>query len=136
MVFFNINVTTGSDGILMGGSGGHQDTAAGSKVSIIVSKLFSSRIPFIKDKVEVITTPGSTVDVLVTERGIAVNPLRGDLIEKFKEAELAIIDIKDLKKYEEAIMGQPEKIKKSERIIGLSEYRDGNVLDYIYQIEK
>src|SRR5699024_2851105 len=78
---FNVNVTTGSDGVLMGGSGGHQDTAAGSKVSIIVSKLFSSRIPLIKDKVDVITTPGSTVDVLVTERGIAINPLRKDLIK-------------------------------------------------------
>lgn len=55
---FNVNVSTGSDGVIMGGSGGHQDTAAGAKVSIIVSKLFSSRIPLIKDRVDVITTPG------------------------------------------------------------------------------
>lgn len=133
---FNVNVTTGSDGVLMGGSGGHQDTAAGSKVSIIVSKLFSSRIPFIKDRVEVITTPGSTVDVLVTERGIAVNPLRADLIEKFKEANLDIIDINELKIYAEKVMGKPERIEKGQRIIGLSEYRDGSFLDYIYKIEE
>ena len=117
---FNVNVTTGADGVLMGGSGGHADTAAGSKVSIIVSKLFSSRIPLIKDRVDVITTPGTTVDVLVTERGICVNPLRTDLIEAFKKAKLDIIDIKDLKAYSESIMGKPEPIEKTDRIIGLS----------------
>lgn len=133
---FNVNVSTGSHGILMGGSGGHQDTAAGSKVSIIVSKLFSSRIPLIKDKVDVITTPGSTVDVLVTERGICVNPLRQDLIEAFKEAKLNVIDIKDLKEYSERIMGKPKTIEKTDRIIGLSEYRDGSIVDYIYEVKK
>ncbi|MFY9213438.1 MAG: citrate lyase subunit alpha [Tissierellaceae bacterium] len=133
---FNVNVTTGADGVLMGGSGGHADTAAGSKVSIIVSKLFSSRIPLIKDRVDVITTPGTTVDVLVTERGICVNPLRTDLIEAFKKAKLDIIDIKDLKAYSESIMGKPEPIEKTDRIIGLSQYRDGRIIDYIYQVKK
>ena len=133
---FNVNVSTGSHGLLMGGSGGHQDTAAGSKVSIIVSKLFSSRIPLIKDKVDVITTPGTTVDVLVTERGICVNPLREDLIELFIEAKLNLIDIKDLKSYAEKIMGVPKSIEKTDRVIGFSEYRDGTILDFIYEVKK
>lgn len=133
---FNVNVSTGSHGLLMGGSGGHQDTAAGSKISIIVSKLFSSRIPLIKDKVDVITTPGSSIDVLVTERGICVNPLRQDLIKLFKEAKLDIIDINDLKKYSEKIMGSPKAIEKTDRVIGFSEYRDGRILDYIYEVKK
>ncbi len=133
---FNVNVSTGSHGLLMGGSGGHQDTAAGSKLSIIVSKLFSSRIPLIKDKVDVITTPGSTIDILVTERGICVNPLRKDLIQKFKEAKLDIIDINELKDYSEKIMGKPNPIEKTERVIGFSEYRDGRVLDYIYEVKR
>lgn len=132
---FNVNVSTGSDGVLMGGSGGHQDTAAGSKVSIIVSKLFSSRIPLIKDRVDVITTPGSTVDVLVTERGISVNPRRKDLIELFEKANLKTVPIEELKAYAESIMGKPKPIEKSDRIIGISEYRDGSVLDYIYAVK-
>lgn len=132
---FNVNVTTGADGIIMGGSGGHQDTAAGSKVSIIVSKLFSSRIPLIKDRVDVITTPGTTVDVLVTERGIAVNPMRKDLIEKFDEAGLETVTIEELKEYSEKMMGKPANIKKSDKIIGVSEYRDGSIIDYIYAVE-
>ncbi len=132
---FNVNVSTGSDGVIMGGSGGHQDTAAGAKVSIIVSKLFSSRIPLIKDRVDVITTPGTTVDILVTERGICVNPLRTDLIEKFEESGLDILTIEELKSYSEKMMGKPETIKKSDRIVGLSEYRDGSIIDYIYALE-
>lgn len=133
---FNVNVTTGSHGLLMGGSGGHQDTAAGSKLSIIVSKLFSSRIPLIKDRVDVITTPGTTVDVLVTERGICVNPLRQDLLKSFEEAKIKTIDIKDLKKYSEKIMGVPRPIEKTDRIIGFSEYRDGRILDVIYEVKR
>lgn len=132
---FNVNVTTGSHGMLMGGSGGHQDTATGAKVSIIVSKLFSSRIPFVKDRVDVITTPGNTVDILVTERGITVNELRTDLLEKFEAAGIETINIHELKKYAESVMGVPKNIEKTDRIIGLSQSRTGDILDYIYEVK-
>lgn len=131
---FNVNVITGADGVLMGGSGGHQDTAAGAKMSIIVSKLFSSRLPVIKNRVDVIATPGTTIDVLVTERGIAVNPLRQDLIEKFKENGLNVMTIQELKAIADNFMGEPKEIKKKDRIIGYSEYRDGSILDEIYEV--
>lgn len=131
---FNVNVITGADGILMGGSGGHQDTAAGAKMSIIVSKLFSSRLPVIKNRVDVIATPGTTIDVLVTERGIAVNPLRQDLIEKFKENGLNVMTIQELKAIADNFMGEPKEIKKKDRIIGYSEYRDGSILDEIHEV--
>lgn len=131
---FNVNVITGADGVLMGGSGGHQDTAAGAKMSIIVSKLFSSRLPVIKNRVDVIATPGTTIDVLVTERGIAVNPLRQDLIEKFKENGLNVITIQELKAIADNFMGEPKEIKKKDRIIGYSEYRDGSILDEIHEV--
>lgn len=131
---FNVNVITGADGMLMGGSGGHQDTAAGAKMSIIVSKLFSSRLPVIKNRVDVIATPGTTIDVLVTERGISVNPLRQDLIEKFKASGLNVMTIQELKAIADNFMGEPNDIKKKDRIIGYSEYRDGSILDAIYEV--
>lgn len=131
---FNVNVITGADGMLMGGSGGHQDTAAGAKMSIIVSKLFSSRLPVIKNRVDVIATPGTTIDVLVTERGIAVNPLRQDLIEKFKASGLNVMTIQEIKAIADNFMGEPNDIKKKDRIIGYSEYRDGSILDAIYEV--
>lgn len=131
---FNVNVTTGHDGVIMGGSGGHQDTAYGAKVSIIVSKLFQSRIPLIVDRVGVISTPGSTVDVIVTERGVAVNENRKDIIEALKAHDIEVMTIKELKELSDSLTGVPEKKRdESKRVIGYMEYRDGQVLDKIYQ---
>jgi len=134
---FNVNVTTGSDGILMGGSGGHADTAYGAKLTIIVSKLVSSRLSVITDRVTTVTTPGETVDVLVTDRGIAINPKHQELISTLKKnTSLPIFDIHTLYQKALAITGFPEKIPHHQRVVGLSMYRDGTILDSIYQIEE
>jgi len=109
---FNVNVHTDSNGYIMGGSGGHSDTAAESKLCMIVAPLFRARLPIVVDRVHTITTPGSTVDVLVTERGIAVNPKRQDLKDKLKNAGLPIVEIEELKAMGEKIAG---KAKKAER---------------------
>lgn len=130
---FNVNVTTSSTGIIMGGSGGHADTAGGSKVTIIVSPLFNARIPLIKDRVLCRTTPGESVDVLVTERGIAVNPKRIDLIDNLKEAGLPLVSIDELKTFTDKYLGIPEKINFGDRVVAVIEYRDGTVIDFLRQ---
>src|SRR5699024_3342018 len=71
---FNVNVLTGSDGVLRGASGGHCDTAIASALSIIVAPLVRGRIPTLVDNVLTCITPGSSVDILVTDHGIEVNP--------------------------------------------------------------
>ncbi len=128
---FNVNVTTGSDGVIMGGSGGHSDTAAGAKLSIIVTNLVKARLPIIKDKVTTVTTPGESIDVLVTERGIAVNPRRTDLIEKLKETNLPVMTIEELKEIAEKMTGKPEPIKTTDEVVAVVEYRDGTVIDVV-----
>ena len=128
---FNVNVTTTSDGKIMGGSGGHSDTSAGSKLSIIVSQLVNSRISVIKDKVTTVTTPGETVDVLVTEKGIAINPKRTDLIERFKDSNLPIKTIEELQQIAESMTGKPKEIEFGDKIVAVVEYRDGTVVDVI-----
>ena len=45
---FNVNVVTDSYGHIMGGSGGHSDTAHGATISIITTNLIKSRMPIIK----------------------------------------------------------------------------------------
>lgn len=130
---FNVNVVTGSDGIIMGASGGHNDTAAGSKLAIIVTNLTKGRLPVVKDKVTTVTTPGETIDVLVTERGIAINPRRTDLLEKLKDTELPIVTIQELKEMSEKMTGKPETIELTDRIIAVVEYRDGTVIDVVRQ---
>lgn len=134
-VDFNVNVTTGSDGVILGGSGGHADTAAGAKLSIIVSQLVNSRISCLVDRVTTVTTPGETIDVLVTDRGIAINPKHEDLIAKLKnETNLKILEIHELKNIAEKLTGIPKKKKLGTDIVAYSEYRDGTVLDVLYQV--
>lgn len=132
---FNVNVTTGSDGIIMGGSGGHSDTAAGAKLTIIVSNLMKARLPIIKDKITTITTPGETVDVLVTERGVAVNPKRQDIMEKLQGTGLKLHSIEELKDIAEKFTGKPKEIPLEEDIVAVVEYRDGSVIDLIKKVK-
>ena len=83
-VDFNVNVNTHSDGRLLHGIGGHQDTAAGSSLCIITCPVYRKTNPIVLEKVTTITTPGEVVDAIVTNQGIAINPKRKDLIEKVK----------------------------------------------------
>lgn len=120
--------------MIIGGSGGHSDTAAGSKLAIVVTKLMKARLPMIKAKVTTITTPGENIDVVVTERGIAVNPRRVDLLEKLSKTKLPIMTIEELKILAEKITGVPKGIETSEKIVAVVEYRDGSVIDVVRMV--
>ncbi len=132
---FNVNVTTGSNGMIMGGSGGHSDTAAGAKLVIIVTQLIKGRLPIVVDKVTTVTTPGETIDVIVTERGIAVNPKRQDIIDKLKKSNLPVMTIQQLKQIAEEMTGIPKKVKSEDKIVAAVEYRDGTIIDVIRKIK-
>lgn len=133
-VDFNVNVITDSNGTLMGASGGHSDTAAGAKLSIIVVPLIRGRLPMIRDHVQNVVTPGESIDVIITDRGIAINPKRQDLIEKLKGSKLPIKTIKELQEMAYEFVGKPEEIPVSQDdkdIIAVVEYRDGTIIDLI-----
>ena len=131
---FNVNVLVDSHGYAQGASGGHSDTSAGAKLTVIVAPSFRARIPTVVDKVNTIITPGETVDILVTERGIAINPRRKDLIENLKSKGLPIRDIHDLRKKVELITNNPKMAEYSDKVCGFIEYRDGTILDTIKQV--
>lgn len=128
---YNVNVTTGSDGMILGGSGGHADTAAGAKFTIIVSKLVNSRISVVVDRVQTITTPGDSIDALVTDRGIAIHPRHKELIDKLKSKNFEIKDIGTLYNDAIEITGIPKSINYSDKVVAYSIYRDGSLLDKI-----
>lgn len=135
-VNYNINVMTGSTGIIMGAQGGHPDTAAGAKLTIVVAPLMRKRIPIVVDAVTTVVTPGETVDVVVTERGIAINPRRTDIIEKLRRSNLPIMNIEELKDLAEKFTGIPEKPEFDEEIVGIVEYRDGTIIDVIRKVKQ
>lgn len=130
---FNVNVTTDSHQTLIGGSGGHSDTATEAKVSVIVSPLIKGRIPVIKERVTTITTLGKNIDCFVTERGIAINPLRTDLIELLKDTKLKIYSIKELSEIAFKYTNVPKESLKHDKIIGEVIDRTFEVIDNIYQ---
>jgi len=130
---FNVNVNTHSDGMLLHGIGGHQDAAAGSDITVILAPLLRGRIPVIRKEVTTVSTPGDTVDVVVTERGIAINPRREDLIEKVKN--MNVVSIEELYKKAVSMAGEPKKPKLGEDIVAVVEYRDGTALDTVRSVK-
>jgi citrate lyase subunit alpha/citrate CoA-transferase len=132
---FNVNVLTGSDGIIRGAIGGHQDTAFGASVSIVVCPLTRGRIPCLVDRVGTIVTPGKTVDVIVTEQGVAVNPAREDLRERFAAARIPLRSIGELREIVKAMVGIPDPVEYEDKAVGIVTYRDGSVIDLIHQIK-
>ena len=131
---FNVNVHTDSNGVIMGGSGGHSDTAAGAKLAMIIAPLFRARLPIVTDRVSCISTPGRDIDVLVTQRGVAVNPKNQELTQRLKDGGLPVVDINELKDVAERITGKPQKITRSGRTVANVIYRDGTLIDTIKSI--
>jgi len=132
---FNINVHTDSNGRIMGGSGGHSDTAAGAKLSMIIAPLSRARLPIVTDRVTCVSTPGSTIDVLVTQKGVAVNPKDKELALRLRDAGVRVVDIHELKELAERTNGVPEKPRLGERIVADVIYRDGTVIDHIREVK-
>ena len=130
---FNVNVHTDSNGYIMGGSGGHSDTAAGAKLSMIIAPMFRARLPIVTDRVACISTPGRDIDVLVTQGGIAVNPARVELRQRLVEAKLPVIDIHALKDKIEGITGRPRALAKDGRVVAEVLGRNGDLQDTIHQ---
>lgn len=132
---FNVNVITGSDGILRGAPGGHPDTASGANCCIIVTPLVRGRMPTVCDSVVTVTTPGNSVDVLVTDYGVAVNPLRKDLQKALDDAGVPTVTIQQLRDKAYSIVGTPDPIEFGDKVVAIIEARDGTVMDVVRQVK-
>lgn len=134
-VNFNCNVVVGSDGMITGAQGGHPDTAAGAKCTIVIAPLLQGRTPAICTDVTTVTTPGETVDVVITDYGIAINPRRQDLIECMKDVDLPFCTIEELRDKAYAITGEPDPVQFDDRVVGIIESRDGTIMDVVRKIK-
>ena len=132
---FNVNVMSGSDGVIRGAIGGHQD-AATAKLTIISAPLVRGRIATIVPDVTTVITPGDSIDVVVTELGIAINPKRKDLIDSLSKVPgLPIFTIEELQQKAEKLVGKAEPLQFTDRVVALAEYRDGSLIDVIKQVK-
>jgi citrate lyase beta subunit len=138
-VHFNVDVNTHSDGTFQHNTGGHQDTAAGAKLTIVTMPIARRCNPGVVDEVTTITTPGCCIGAVVTECGVAINPLRKDLLEKLQgksETELGfkLCTIEELRDMGIQAAGRRHtRPRTQDRIIGVIEWRDGTVLDIVRQ---
>lgn len=133
---FNVNVHTDSNGCIIGGSGGHTDVAAEAKLTIIAAPLSRTRMSIVVDKVLTVSTPGSSIDMLVTQYGIAVNPSRPDLKIALEQAGLPLSDIHELRRKAVAINGAARPYaRRSDQVVARVLGRDKKVQDVIYAVE-
>ncbi len=132
---FNVNVMTGSDGVIRGAIGGHQD-AATAKLTIISAPLVRGRILTVVPDVTTIVTPGDSIDVLVTEVGIAINPKRHDLLETLSNIPgVPVYTIEELQQKAQQIVGKPKALEFTDKTVALIEYRDGSLIDVVKQVK-
>jgi citrate lyase subunit alpha/citrate CoA-transferase len=132
---FNVNVNTHSDGLLLHGIGGHTDAASGAACTIITAPSFRKRIPIVRERVTTLTCPGEVVDVVVTERGISINPRRADLLERVRGSGLPLVSLPALMEEVRSITGIPEEPRFKDRVVALVQWRDGTVIDVIRELD-
>jgi citrate lyase subunit alpha/citrate CoA-transferase len=135
-VLYNANVVTHSDGRLLHGIGGWQNCLFGGCVILAIPS-FRDRLPVIVDEVTTLCGPGELIDVVATERGIAVNPRRQDLLEALRAggSELPIRPIEEIKAEVEVLCGgAPAKPKLGEKIVAAIKWVDGTVIDCVRQV--
>lgn len=134
---FNANVVTHSDGYLLHGIGGWQNCMFGKTVILAIPS-FRDRIPVIVDEVTTLVAPGELVDVIVTERGIAINPKRKDLLKAVKGSGLPIKPIKEIYNEVNKICGgKPTKPKvNKDEVVAIIKWVDGTVIDSVFKVEK
>ena len=132
---FNVNVLTGSDGIIRGAIGGHPDTAACAALTVIVSPLIRGRIPCVVDHVGCLVTEGSVCDVLVTDVGIAVNPNRPEVEARLKAAGLKVKTIQQLRDEAYAVVGKPDALAFGDKVVAVVTDPCGKALDVIYNVK-
>jgi len=134
---FNANVVTHSDGYLLHGIGGWQDCLF-SKCTILAVPSFRDRIPVIVDDVTTLCGPGELIDVVVTERGIAINPRRKDLLSAIRKSGLPIKSLRYIQKeVYEICGGAPEKPQFDRKeAAAIVKWVDGTVLDTVYKIKE
>jgi citrate lyase subunit alpha/citrate CoA-transferase len=134
-VGFNANVNTHSDGVLLHGIGGWQNCLF-SGCSILAIPAVRDRIPVLVDRVTTLTGPGELIDVVVTERGIAINPRRDDLQEAVKGSDLPIRTLEEIKEEVEGMIGgKPREPSLADDPVAVIKWVDGTVLDTVWRVE-
>ncbi len=94
--------------------------------------------PIIRERVTTVSTPGETVDAVVTDRGIALNPANVWLVEKLEGSALPIRPMEELleESCQAATCPPSEPDVDPEDVVAVIEYRDGTILDVVHRLRE
>lgn len=130
---FSANVVSHSDGRMLHGLGGWQD-ALSARCTILAAPTFRNRVPIVRESVTTLCGPGELVDVVVTERGLAIHPRREDLLAAVAGKGLPLTTLTELRRGAEAMCGgSPRAAPRDTPIVGLVTWTDGTILDILHQ---
>ena len=129
-------MVTNSDGRLLHGIGGWQNCLFAG-CTILAVPAVRDRIPVIVDEVTTLTGPGELIDVVITERGIAINPRRHDLMDAVKGNGLPVRDIRDIQQEVYRMCGgAPKPPKRGKEAVAAVKWVDGTVIDSVWKVER
>jgi citrate lyase subunit alpha/citrate CoA-transferase len=131
---FQANVVTHSDGLLLHGIGGWQNTLF-ADLTILAFPLFRGRIPIVVEEVMTVCAPGEMIDVVATERGIAINPKRQDLADRMRGSRLPIVPMEALREKALKICGKPAApLRDLDHPVACVKWVDGTALDAVFRL--
>ena len=130
---FNVNVLSTADGRLIGGPGGHPDAAEGAEFSLVVTTLTAGGYSKIVPEVQCVTTPGSSIDGVVTDQGVALNETWQHLAPELRRQGIAVVSLEELayRAWREASLSPSEPMTDG-RLMAVVENRHGGVLDAVF----
>jgi len=130
---FNANVATHSDGLLLHGVGGWQHCLS-AKCTVLTVPSARRRGSILVDRVTTLCGPGELIDVVVTERGIAINPRRADLLEAVQGAGLPIRELAEMKAEAEAAAGTSPSPALGDDVVAVVKWEDGTLIDSVRRV--
>ena len=132
---YNVNPLSYSSGVIAGAIGGFQNCLGAGCVIILAPARRKQNI-IIRDQVTTIVAPGETVDVWISEQGIAINPKRKDLLDKMKGSSLPVKTIEQIQdEVKKDLPDSPTGIPKlGEKPVGVVMWEDETVIDTLWQV--
>lgn len=132
---FNANCVTHSDGRLLHNLGGWQDSLF-SRCTILTAPTHRKSTPIIRESVTTLCGPGELIDVVVTEKGVAINPRREDLLAALSASSLPLRTLAELKEEAESACGMreaPAALK--DDLFGVVAWVDGTIIDSLRVVD-
>jgi citrate lyase subunit alpha/citrate CoA-transferase len=85
-------------------------------------------------KVSCRSTPGKDINVVVTQYGVAVNPVFGELRDRLKAGGVKLVNIEELQRMAEKMVGIPKPVRYGNKVVAEIIHRDGVILDRIHNL--